>query len=133
MIEGDSSEKLKEVLKEINEPACLWLDAHAGSKKGYARGAVDCPLIQELNAIKNHGVKEHFIAIDDAHLFGQVQKTDGEIVCDYSNVPRDLVDSLIKQIKSEYKIEYISPYGQMMLIAYIEKPEVVESSEWWSE
>jgi len=132
LIQGDSSEKLKDVLNEVNEPICFWLDAHAGSKKSYARGGVDCPLIQELEVIKNHGIKDHFIAVDDSHLFGAKQKKDGEVICDYSDITKEMVEKILKDINKDYKIEYISPYGQLMLISYFNEKLFISSNDWWN-
>ena len=72
LINGDSGVEIGKILKNIDESCCFWLDAHSG-KESYARGAIDVPLIQELQHIKNHHIKNHIIAIDDAHLFGKKQ------------------------------------------------------------
>ena len=69
LINGDSGVEVGKILKDVNESCCFWLDAHSG-KESYARGGTDVPLIQELDHIKNHHIKNHIIAIDDAHLFG---------------------------------------------------------------
>ena len=54
LLQGDSGKRLKDVLDEVDEPCAFWLDAHAGSKEMFARGEIDCPLLQELEIIKNH-------------------------------------------------------------------------------
>ena len=132
LLQGDSSDKLKDVITEVDEPIAFWLDAHAGAKEGYARGEVDCPLIAELEAIKTHSINNHFIAIDDADLFGQVQYKDNQIVCDYSDVTREVVEKLLLEINPMFTIEYVSPFGQLMLVAYVKN--VIESkSGWWTE
>jgi hypothetical protein len=63
IIQGDSGEKLPELLSGIDEPCLFWLDAHA------ATGQPGCPLLQEINHIFNHPVTDHVILIDDAHKF----------------------------------------------------------------
>ena len=131
LLQGHSSDRLKDVIDEVSEPIAFWLDAHAGAKEGYARGEVDCPLINELEVIKHHSIKNHFIAIDDADLFGQVQYKDGEVVCDYSDITRERVEKLLLEINSLFSIEYVSPFGQPMLIAY-EKSVIKSKSEWWN-
>ena len=64
---GDSAKVLKEVAYWLPDPALFWLDAHYS---GGARGDVDTPIIDELEAIfplKHHG---SVVLIDDARLFG---------------------------------------------------------------
>ena len=131
MLHGDSAERLKDVLDEVDDKCAFWLDAHAGAKGAYARGEVDCPLIQELELIKSHHIKDHVIAIDDAHLFGQKQMKDGEIVCDYSKITKEVVGNMIKSINKDYIIDYVQPYGQLMLVAYISSDNVSDTSTWW--
>ena len=119
LINGDSGVEIGKILKNIDESCCFWLDAHSG-KESYARGAIDVPLIQELQHIKNHHIKNHIIAIDDAHLFGKKQyNKQGELVCDYSNVPYEVVKKHILEINSKYDIGIYKPYDMEMVIAFI--------------
>jgi len=119
LINKDSVEGLKELLPTINEPCCFWLDAHAGASK-YARGPKDVPLLDELEVISNHHIKNHIIAIDDAHMFGKMQyhsKTN-EPICDYIETNQENIFKALKKINNNYTIEYSSPYGCLMLYAY---------------
>ncbi len=119
LINGDSGTEIKEILKNINEPCCFWLDAHSGAES-YARGGIDVPLIQELEQIKNHHIKNHIIAIDDAHLFGKKQTNKkGELVCDYSNVPYEVVKNKILEINPNYDVGIYAPYNMEMVIAFV--------------
>jgi hypothetical protein len=119
LINGDSGVEIGKVLKKVNEPCCFWLDAHSG-KESYARGGTDVPLIQELNQIKLHPIKNHIIAIDDAHLFGKRQTNkQGELVCDYSNVPYETVKNKILEINPNYDVGIYAPYNMAMVIAFI--------------
>lgn len=64
IIKGDSGELLKLILKHIDFPCTFWLDAHYnGDEAEY--GPKWCPLVEELEAIKNHPVKTHTIIVDD--------------------------------------------------------------------
>lgn len=120
LINNDSVSGLKELLPTINQTCCFWLDAHAGAAK-YARGPKDVPLLDEITTIGNHHIKNHIIAIDDAHLFGKVQydnKTQKQI-CDYSNITLDNVRDVILKINKNYNIDVVSPYQHPMLIAYV--------------
>lgn len=124
LINNDSVEALTKLIPLIEEPICFWLDAHAGAQK-YARGSVDVPLLQELECIKNSKIKNHIIAIDDAHLFGKKEydKT-GNLICDYQDVSYEVVKEKILEINSKYDIGIYAPYGMKMLLAFVKPSEV---------
>ena len=65
LLHGDSAMKIKEVLAELNEPTLFWLDAHGSG----AITAANAPILDELEAIFAHPVREHLILIDDARHF----------------------------------------------------------------
>jgi hypothetical protein len=134
LLHGDSSIRLMDVLNEVDQRCAFWLDAHAGGKELFARGEIDCPLINELGVINEHPIKDHFIAIDDVHLFGQKQSKDGKVICDYTEITQERVEGLIKKINSDYVIEYPKPYGQLMLTAYVKDatPDI-PTSTWWQD
>lgn len=68
IIKGDSGKILKFLLQKINKPALFWLDAHyCGGITG--RGEKETCIIEELQIILNHQVKNHIIFIDDARAF----------------------------------------------------------------
>lgn len=118
LINKDSVAGLKELLPTINEPCCFWLDAHAGAAK-YARGPKDVPLLDELEMISNHHIKNHIIAIDDVHLLGKSQTdNNGKEICDYTYVTESQVFNQLKKINNNYQISYESPYNHLMLVAY---------------
>ena len=119
LINSDSVRGLNQLLPTIDERCCFWLDAHAGASK-YARGPKDVPLLDELEIIANHHIKNHIIAIDDAHMFGKIQyhsKTN-EPICDYVETNQENVFKELKKINNNYTVEYNSPYGSLMLYAY---------------
>ena len=113
---GDSATELKRILEKIDEPICFWLDAHGGADK-YA-STEEVPLLNELEAIKNHHIKNHIIAIDDAHLFGKVQydKT-GNVVCDYTHMSQEAIEQKLLEINPSYDIGIYAPYQMEMLLA----------------
>jgi hypothetical protein len=119
LINGDSAVEIKKVLEKIDHKAAFWLDAHAGSKADFARGDVDVPLLLELEAIKQHPIKNHFIAIDDGDLLGKKQMKNGECVCDYSDVTFELVEQKIKEINPDYNVQMVYPYSMAMVIATV--------------
>ena len=68
LLQGDSGVRLQEVLDALTEPALFWLDAHY-SGPVTARGALDSPIVRELDAIRAHGVRGHVVLIDDMRDF----------------------------------------------------------------
>lgn len=68
LLQGDSGQKLPEVLNEISKPVLFWLDGHYSS--GITASAkIHTPISSELEAILKHPVKQHVILIDDARCF----------------------------------------------------------------
>jgi len=66
---GQSGEVLPQILSNINKPCLFWLDAH-WSGGSTAKGAMETPIMQEMECILNHTrAGEHVILIDDARLF----------------------------------------------------------------
>jgi len=65
----DSVEGLRAVLPRITDKCFFWLDAHY-SLRDTALGEISVPLIEELEAIKTHSIRNHVIIIDDVRLFG---------------------------------------------------------------
>ena len=86
LLQGDSGVRLQEVLDGLTEPALFWLDAHY-SGPITARGAVDSPIVRELDAIRGHRVNGHVVLIDDMRDF---QGRDGY----------PTVDELVRWIRS---------------------------------
>ncbi len=68
LVQGDSGQKLQEILKEITRPALFWLDGHYTSPQT-AMGVTSTPIGDELEGVLSHPVKKHVILIDDARLF----------------------------------------------------------------
>lgn len=76
IIYGDSGKILPDILKETLEPCLFWLDGHYSSEffigSEYirtAKGNKETPILEELDAILSHPVKNHVILIDDARCF----------------------------------------------------------------
>jgi len=72
---GDSSEKIKEVIDELNGKTIFFLDGHYSSC-GTAQGVKDVPLCEELKSIYNYFNYESIIIIDDLRLFGTKMNED---------------------------------------------------------
>ena len=59
---GDSLSFIPKVLEEVNDRCFIFLDAH---------GKHGTPVLDELNIIFNHSIKDHVILIDDAYDFSR--------------------------------------------------------------
>jgi hypothetical protein len=69
---GDSAKILPLILTQIDAPATFWLDSHYSSDNT-AKGLTNNPILEELESIKNHFIKNHTLMIDDAKLFGTAE------------------------------------------------------------
>lgn len=65
---GDSAKLLEGILSKIDEPCLFWLDAHY-MKGETSKGNLNTPIVEELNSIFSHKIKNHIIIIDDAKYF----------------------------------------------------------------
>jgi len=82
---GKSVDMLPEMLKDINKQVTFWLDAHVYG---------DCPVLEELEVIKQHPVKNHIILIDDYQSFGTQA---------FGNITIEQVRAKILEINPRYK------------------------------
>lgn len=73
---GDSTFILPKVLKLIDQPALVWLDGHH-SGGDTARGELDTPVVQELEALFADNLR-HVILVDDARIFDGGPEHDDE-------------------------------------------------------
>ncbi|MCM3675178.1 hypothetical protein M3699_15140 [Peribacillus simplex] len=70
IVHGDSGKVLPKILENISVPCLFWLDGHyIPGTNDTARGDLDTPIMQELDYILTHPIKEHVILIDDARCF----------------------------------------------------------------
>ena len=99
--EGDSGKILYDVIKDINGPITFWLDGHRGTPD--PMGGKNTPLLEELDEIKKHHIKNHTIVIDDMHCC----KT---ILFDYM-VQQDIINKIM-EINPDYVVSYIAGGGE---------------------
>jgi len=97
---GDSSVVLEKVLFNINEPATFWLDGHY-SEGVTAKGNKNSPILEELQVIGKHKIKNHTILIDDVRLFGTKE---------FDNVTLAQIIAALKKINPNYVISYEDGY-----------------------
>ncbi len=93
---GNSSVDLWEMIEDIDEPVTFWLDAHHCPPR--EDGGKNCPLIEELEQIKQHPIKTHIILIDDMHCCNT-------ILFDFMG-REDFIKKLL-EINPEYEIRYV--------------------------
>ena len=67
LLQGDSADRLKEIVSQLTSPAIFWLDGHYSGGMT-AMGEKECPVREELAAIFTSDLS-HVILIDDARLF----------------------------------------------------------------
>lgn len=73
---GDSTEILGVILKNLDERATLWLDAHPAQATWRFE---ECPLVQELEILACGSRKDHTILIDDRSYFQRFGTDEEEI------------------------------------------------------
>ena len=96
---GDSSEILPKILKSIDWRCTFWLDGHGGYK-GTGVGKKNCPLMEELDAIADHHIRDHIILIDDMRI---IRKT----ACNTKGVTENSVLEKLVEINPLYNITYV--------------------------
>jgi hypothetical protein len=68
VVHGNSRDKLGGLSKNIGERILFWLDGHYNNSYESPENKIT-PIVEELEIILNHGIKDHIILIDDARLF----------------------------------------------------------------
>jgi len=96
IILGDSALILYDVIKDINERITFWLDGHYCFGDS-ACGVHICPLLDELEQIKRHQIKDHTLIIDDVRLWSKVE---------YGWVDKEDILLKIKEINPYYEISF---------------------------
>lgn len=107
---GNSETLFPEILQLVDQPATFWLDAHISSQYG-EKLAKNCPIMEELTALKNHPIKTHTILIDDLNCFNNEM---------HDNIDIDQVGYLIKSINPSYKFDLLNAHiPNNILVAYL--------------
>ena len=69
IFKGSSRTDLAILIKNINSPITFWLDSHWSGVPDIGVDPVTiCPILEELEQIKKHPIKNHTIMIDDMRL-----------------------------------------------------------------
>ena len=69
VVQGDSSDRISEIIPRLKTPTLFWLDGHYSSGVT-ARSTLDCPIYAELKAVLSICRQRWVVMIDDARLFG---------------------------------------------------------------
>jgi len=114
LFEGNSqnlSNYLEDLSINSNDKILFFLDSH-GSGHG-------CPLIEELEAIKNLERKDHIILIDDVRIIRDCVWGDPKYEKYRGGGFETILKGKIKQINKNYKFEYLNGYQDNdVLICY---------------
>jgi hypothetical protein len=78
----------------------FWLDAHYSSRDT-AKGEVSVPLLDELQVIASHPIKDHVILIDDYRLFGWKNASGEE---DWTTITGKNVGQILRSINPKYRL-----------------------------
>jgi hypothetical protein len=104
---GDSAKDLNMILSNINKRCTFWLDGHY-SGPATSIGIVEFPILEELNAIKNHPIKDHTILIDDIRCWNNI----------FFKI--EDIKNLISSINPNYKFLLINGFVENdIIVAYV--------------
>jgi hypothetical protein len=107
---GNSETMFEHMLAEVHEPATFWLDAHISAQYG-AKLAKNCPVLDELQALKNHHIKNHVIMIDDCNCFDSA---------DHDWISLSTVQRACLDINPAYKFEFLdAALPKNIMVAYV--------------
>ena len=102
---GDSSKEIGEIIKDIDESITYWLDGHY-SDSTTLHGAKLCPLMDELEAIKEHAIKYNdTILIDDRRCWSK-----SDWFYQFYQFTAEDIEARIKGINPKYVITYDDGY-----------------------
>lgn len=122
IIMGDSSKDLGNIISKIKAPITFWLDGHYTENTTlFSEEAGWFPLMQELEAIKNHKIKKHTIIINDMRCFHE-----SYLYFNKHNIAKQAIINKILEINPKYQISFIDGYNErnelvkdMILVAQV--------------
>lgn len=120
---GDSSKIIGNlILGHKNEYIFFWLDAHWSEPHESPSDTIECPLLDEIRAIRWQ--KKSVIMIDDARLFLAPPKWP----CDYTRWPR--FSAVFNTLQSAFPDHYITVIDDYIVCIPDEMKEILRY-EWW--
>jgi len=116
--QANSKYDLYSTIKNIDVPITFWLDSHWSCTENVGCDTVTvCPILEELDQIKQHPIKTHTIIIDDIRLMNLSNNM-------YEGFPvsKDEIIKSIYEINPNYTIKYYDDYTSPndVLVAFIE-------------
>jgi hypothetical protein len=119
LYKANSKYDLYNIIQDIDQPITFWLDSHwSGTPNVGCDTETVCPIIEELEQIKQHYIKTHTIMIDDIRLMNNSNiKEQG------FPITLDQIIKIIYEINPKYTIKYYDDYtsSKDILVAYIDK------------
>jgi hypothetical protein len=125
LCKANSKYDLYNIIKDIDTTITFWLDSHWSGCPDVGCDIVTvCPILEELEQIKQHSIKTHTIIIDDIRLMNNSSDK-------YTGFPVTLNEILTKiiEINPEYKIKYYDDCtaSNDILVAYIEEKQCIHN------
>lgn len=118
---GDSALMLSAMIKASKGNILFWLDGHY-SANGTALGDINTPIVQELKRIKESGLKNAVIMIDDIRLFDKYINTIQDLdLGGYPTIPE--IYPLLLDINPNYDVVVMGD----ILIAYEKSEDIIVS------
>ena len=112
---GNSRYDLANIIQSIDTEITFWLDSHwsGGHEEIGCDPELKCPVLHELDQIKNHPIKTHTIMVDDIRLM------DGS----HFEVTLDQIQKKILEINPNYRMRFYNDEccENDVLVAYIPK------------
>jgi hypothetical protein len=96
---ADSATGLLKMMKYVNEPAMIWLDAHSQLFDDEPPSDNPFPLLKELQQLSKHPIRTHTILADDILVLTHP---------DVTGWTRKDIEEAVLKINPEYKISYLS-------------------------
>lgn len=95
---GDSAIVLGKIIENISEPITFWLDGHNSSSIVLSKNT---PILEELEQINNHPIKNHIILIDDIRCCNTAF---------FDFISRETIIKKIYAINPGYKVFFIDGF-----------------------
>lgn len=117
IINGDTALIFEQIIARLDKPTTFWIDDHWSG--GVLLGKYKCPLPVELEALKNHPIKNHTLLIDDTRMFGHYWGT---------GITKEGVLEQVMAINPDYKIQWENGIIEKdIMVALAPMPSVVTS------
>ena len=110
IFKGNSRYDLYKIISNINTSITFWLNSHSSGIQEI--GFLLCPILHELEQIKNHHIKTHTIMVDDIRLMDGI----------HFEVRKEQIERKILEINPNYKLKYYNDQQNVnnILVAYFD-------------